>query len=95
MRAEGEVSESFLTGVSETGMHSIFMVVQYFFMDSFVTEMKAEVKNAGAGLRQNRVCWSVVACLFVDDRVLEAESSREFQRAVDELCSVFEIEAKN
>lgn len=46
----------------------------------------AKIGNAGARLRLNGIGWPVVDCLFGDEIVLLTESSREFQKGVDELC---------
>lgn len=46
-------------------------------------QMEDKVGSVGARLRLNGVGRPVVASLFADDTILLAESSKEFQKAVD------------
>ncbi len=58
------------------------------FVDGCMRKMKSKVGIIGARMKLNGVDWSVVACLFVDDTVLLAESERELQRVVDQFHRV-------
>ncbi len=79
VKVDGELRDSF---VIEVGVRQGCVISPWLFnvfMDGCMREMKAKVGKIGARLKLNRVDWSVVPCLFLDDNVLLAESERELQ----------------
>ncbi len=72
----GKYSESFAVGVGVRQGCVMSPWLFSIFMDGCMRETKCKVVHKGAKLRLNGVVWSVVTCLFADDTVLLAESSK-------------------
>ena len=73
VKMDGGPSDSFVIGVEVRQGCIMSPWLFNIFMNGCMREIKATAEKIGARLKLNEVGWSVVACLFANDKVLLAE----------------------